>query len=145
MESTKRSMLEPWPPAHVSDNLGRKHLAIERVDPPWFGLNYEVPRIIHGPRNHGMKCSRLDPASQNCLRIGQRVRATTCPAGSGEGANLVSTRQRPSMASLHVLPERLLHKRLPRWAQPFRRHHQRGTGLRERSKCVSCKAPKSMC
>ena len=49
------------------------------------------------------------------------------------------------MASLHVLPERLLHKRLPRWAQPLRWHHQRGTGLRERSKCVSCKAPEPLC
>ena len=49
------------------------------------------------------------------------------------------------MASLHVLPERLLHKRLPRGAQPFRQHHQRSTGLRERSKCVSFEAPKWMC
>ena len=49
------------------------------------------------------------------------------------------------MASLRVLPERLLHKRLPRWAQPLRWHHQRGTGLRERSKCVSCKAPEPLC
>ena len=45
----------------------------------------------------------------------------------------------------HVLPERLLHKRLPRGAQPFRRHHQRSTGLREWSKCVSFEAPKWMC
>ena len=81
--------------------LGHQRHAVDRVDPTCFGLQYEVPRIIHGPfskratrssqkffwmssatanrwmrppsRNHGMKSSRLDPASQNCLKIGQRV------------------------------------------------------------------------
>ena len=80
--------------------LGHQRHAVERVDPTCFGLQYEVPRIIHGPfskratcssqkflwmssatanrwmrppsRNHGMS-SRLDPASQKCLSIGERV------------------------------------------------------------------------
>ena len=55
-ETTKGSMPEPWQPARVSDNLGHQHLATDSVDPTCFGVNYEAPKIVHGPFSKRATC-----------------------------------------------------------------------------------------
>ena len=142
-KTTKGSMPEPWQPAHVSDYLGHQHLAIDSVDPTCFGWNYEVPRILDGPT----KSSYLNPSAHNCHSIGQRVWAHVYRLFQEAVKEKISlrTRQRSSMARLHVFPERLLHKRLLGGAQPFQLHQRALARASGPTMCVSCKAPESMC